>query len=332
MLFFISFWGHYFTQAVVYSIVTLAVVETLVAAWRLREALARIKLRFLALLLPVACPPLFFLIYPPRHDFSFREQVALLDINTWLRLELGGGIAVWHLAAAGLGITAIVFLARDVLPIVRHYLGRRHLSFPIVEEGRFPRLDAALAGLPEKAAIPRPAVRLSPDKLPVAYTSGRGTLVVSAAMIDLLDDDELRAVTGHEIAHLSRRVGWISRALLVLRWLQGYNPLAILVFHLIVNDSEKLCDDMAAGYSGRRLSLTSGLLKIFQRSTGETLPEVEIRRPVKPVNGLEDVANRNLVKERIKRIVHGDAAGVPYPNFRVVVTGVMLAALLFLIV
>jgi hypothetical protein len=246
---------------------------------------------------------------------------------------MGGAIKVWHLFAAMSVITAGVFLVKEALPMVKHHMTRRP-SLPVIENGQFPRLDAALSSLPLAAVRQLPAILLSPEDRPVVYISGRHRLVISASMIDLLDDNELQAIIGHEIAHLTKTVRWINLVLLLLRWLQFYNPLTLLIFRRITIDTEKLCDDMAIRLSGQQLSLTSGLLKIFQIATGDACQEGPGRRQLRlRVVKLEDVANWNLVKERVKRLVRTrPTGGVPYQNFRLVITGLMLAALLFFIV
>ncbi len=330
MLFFNSFLGHYLAQTIVYSLLIVTITETLMPMWRISEPLAQIKFRFLALLLPLVCPILFLLLYPPRNGFYFRELIALIDIDTWL--ALGGSIAVWHFFAAMMLITAAVFLVKEGLPMVKHLLVRQP-ALSVIKKGQFPRLDAALFSLPSAVTMPA-AVLLSPEDMPIAYISGRHALVISASMIDLLDDDELQAIIGHEVAHLSKPVIWISRVLLLLRWLQFYNPLVLLVFRRITIDSEKLCDDIAVRLSGKQLSLTSGLLKIFQFATEEAHQVGQGKRSLwLQVNRLEDIANWSLIKERVRRLVNDSSAAiVPYQNFRLATTGLMLAALLFLIV
>ncbi len=333
MLFFESFWGHYLSQSVFYSLITVIVFEGMLAIWQIHESLSQIKFRLLMLLLPWLCPPFYYLLYPPRTAFYFRNQIALLDLNKWLGLPLVGSIAVWHLFLAMLVITAIVFLVKEVYPMLKYYL-RRHHSLPLIESGQFPELDAALLHLSQDKEITIPAVSLSPEDIPVAYISSRRTLVISAAMLRLLDSDELESVLAHEIAHLSRQVVVINRVLLTLRFLMLYNPVAFLVFRRVINDIEKLCDDIAIRYFAKPLSLTSGLLKILRRAMPCSSADGADRvRDWRRIEALENVACRNLVKERVERIMHRDEMrDISYRNFRVAVTGVVLAMLLFFVV
>lgn len=330
MIFFESFFGHYLSEAVFYSLIAVAAVEGMMAIWRIREPLTQVEFRLLVLLLPVLCPPLFYLLYPSRLSTPFR-QMALLDLNRWLGLELAGGIGVWHLFAAMLAITTGFFAIKGVLPVIRHYSGQRP-SLPVIEKGQFPNLDEALADLSKTGDIPVPTVLLSPEDTMVAYSSGRRTLVISAAIIDLLDKDELQAVIAHEVAHLSEQAVWIGRVLL-LRFLMFYNPLAIPVFHRIINDSEKLYDDIAMRFSGERLPLVSALLKISRRSATTPSADTGKRRPWQKIAALENDACQSLVMERAKRIIHQDEEeGISYQKFGLAVTAVMLSVLLFFVV
>ncbi len=331
MLFFESFLGHYLAQAVVYSLVTVAVVEGMISIWHIHEPSPQIKLRFLALLLPVLCPPLYYLLYPPRNVFYFREHIALIDLNKWLGLPLGGGIAVWHLFAAMLAITTGIFLIKELLPTIKHYLERRP-SLPVIEKGQFPKIETALANLSK--TMPAPTVLLSPEDTPVAYSTRHRAVVVSAPTIDLLDSDELEAVIAHEVAHLSRQLIGINRVLLTLRFLLFYNPIALLVFRRIINDGEKLCDDIAIRLSGKQLSHTSGLLKMFRYSAVDASPsDTAERQPQSRATSLGNTACWTLIRERVERIMHHDEAGsILYQDLRVAITGVMMAALLFFVV
>ncbi|MFC1874199.1 M56 family metallopeptidase [Chloroflexota bacterium] len=333
MLFFESFWGHYLAQAVFYSLITVIVFEGMSIIWQIHESLSQIKFRLLMLLLPMLCPPLYYLLYPPRTAFYFRNQIALFDLNKWLGLPLVGSIAVWHLFLAMLVTTAIVFLIKEVYPMLKYYVGRRH-SLPLIEPGQFSELDAALMRLSQDKEITIPVVLLSPEDIPIAYILSRKTLVISVAMLRLLDSDELESVLAHEIAHLSRQVVVINRVLLTLRFLMFYNPIAFLVFRRVINDIEKLCDDIAIRFSAKPLSLTSGLLKILRHATsGSSTDSADRVRNWPRIEVLENVACQNLVRERVEMIIHQDEMrNISYRNFRVAVTGVMLSMLLFFVV
>jgi len=72
-----------------------------------------------------------------------------------------------------------------------------------------PRLCEMVENLARKAGIPSPRVGISPTKLPNAFAFGRGVkdgrICVTAGIMSLLDEAELRAVIGHEMSHLKNR-------------------------------------------------------------------------------------------------------------------------------
>ncbi|MFP8953913.1 M48 family metallopeptidase [Natrialbaceae archaeon A-arb3/5] len=79
------------------------------------------------------------------------------------------------------------------------------------------RVRARVDRLARQAGVPAPTVRLGTSPTPTAATVGyrpaSSTVVVSAGLIDVLDDDELDAVLAHELAHLQNRDATIVTAL-----------------------------------------------------------------------------------------------------------------------
>lgn len=327
--------GQYLVQTVFHSVIIAFVVESLLRVWHIQEPFSQIKFRLLVLLLPVLYLPFFYLLYPPRAGVYFHGQVALINFNQWLELRVGGGIAVWHLFVALLALTTLLFVLKEVIPGVKYYLGHRP-SFPVIKEGQFPKLDSVLANISKVRGFPMPALFLSPEDTPVVHSLGRRGLVLSASTINLLDSEELEAVITHELAHLIRQSSGVNRLLLALRFLMFYNPVALLIFHRIINDNERLCDDMAVSLTGRRMALGSGLLKVFRHTAVGSAPGLagDSKGRLSPQTGtLESRSRRELVKERLERLLQPDKAGdVPYQNFRVVLTAGLLVALLFFVV
>lgn len=72
-----------------------------------------------------------------------------------------------------------------------------------------PRLHEMVESLARKAGIPCPRVGISPTNLPNAFAFGRGIkdgrICVTSGIMALLDEQELRAVVGHEMSHLKNR-------------------------------------------------------------------------------------------------------------------------------
>jgi heat shock protein HtpX len=89
---------------------------------------------------------------------------------------------------------------------IERHAGRRRRRRALPEHVVVDRIVARLAALAD-APKPRTAVRASAS--PNAYTMGwtrvTATIVVTTALLDLLDDAELEAVLAHELAHVVNR-------------------------------------------------------------------------------------------------------------------------------
>ncbi|WP_237560585.1 M48 family metalloprotease [Halostella litorea] len=102
-------------------------------------------------------------------------------------------------------------------------------------ESAYPELHAAVTRLAQQADLPTPAVRVVDTDLPNAFavgTPGRGTVVVSTGLLELLDGDERDAVVAHELAHLKNRdsslmtVAWVLPAVTYYLAMAAYTVLA----------------------------------------------------------------------------------------------------------
>lgn len=75
-----------------------------------------------------------------------------------------------------------------------------------VSEAEAPRLHAMVDELARNAGIPKPRVGIAEIAVPNAFAFGRtksdGRVCVTRGILDLLDEEELRAVLGHEISHI----------------------------------------------------------------------------------------------------------------------------------
>ena len=72
-----------------------------------------------------------------------------------------------------------------------------------------PRLFQMVESLARRAMIPTPRIGIAQIEIPNAFAFGRGIkdgrVCVTAGIVNLLNEDELRAVLGHEISHLKNR-------------------------------------------------------------------------------------------------------------------------------
>lgn len=127
-----------------------------------------------------------------------------------------------------LGILYIVFLS------ILHYLGVGYIPLAIiasamilaqwyfsdkivlwssgatiVSKEQYPRLHEIVERLSADNGIPKPKVAIVNSTVPNAFATGKSPksslVAVTSGILDLLDDDELEAVIGHELSHVRSR-------------------------------------------------------------------------------------------------------------------------------
>jgi heat shock protein HtpX len=128
-----------------------------------------------------------------------------------------------------------------------------------LSEAEAPRVHAIVAQLSQTAHIPKPKIYRIPDDSPNAFATGRNpqhaVVAVTDGIMQLLDEEELKGVLGHELGHVIHRdilIGTVAAAIAsaimfvasIARWgliFGGYggrnrddgNPLALLVAALV---------------------------------------------------------------------------------------------------
>ncbi len=96
-----------------------------------------------------------------------------------------------------------------------------------VSEKEAPELHQMVAQLAERANLPKPRVGISQLAIPNAFAFGRtqrdGRICVTQGILKILNKDELRAVLGHEMAHIKHRdmaiITLISAIPLIMYWI-----------------------------------------------------------------------------------------------------------------
>lgn len=78
-----------------------------------------------------------------------------------------------------------------------------------VSKQEYPQLYAMVEDMSRKADLPMPKICISPMPIPNAFAFGRGRndgrVCVTEGIMKLLNQEELRAVLGHELAHIKNR-------------------------------------------------------------------------------------------------------------------------------
>jgi len=179
-----------------------------------------------------------------------------------------------------------------------------------IKAEQYPQLFAMVEDQARRANIPMPRVCISDSSVPNAFAFGRGRndgrVCVTKGIMNLLSEEELRAVVGHEVAHIRNRdvltitlLSVIPMVLYRIAWhflffggrrnsrdnsvLIG---LVALIFYFITNllvlyasrIREYFADKGAVEFGNRPSSLASALYKLAYgsaRSSKEALHEVD---------------------------------------------------------
>ena len=134
------------------------------------------------------------------------KTVVLLGLMTGLLMAIGGalggrqGALIFLLIAAVMNFSAYWFSDKLVL---RHYRAQP------VEPGNAPGLYRIVQELAVGENLPMPKVYLIRDPTPNAFATGRNpahaAVAVTTGIVEILSQRELKAVLGHEMAHVKNR-------------------------------------------------------------------------------------------------------------------------------
>src|SRR3990172_11600 len=157
-----------------------------------------------------------------------------LQIRLYLLLGLMFAIvyAMVSLIAGYMGITNFAFygLLASVMLLIQYLIGPKmvewRMGIKYVSEAEYPSLHRMVSEMAQKANIPKPRVGVANVPIPNAFAFGRwksdGRVCVTDQILRLLSPEELKAVIGHEIAHLKHRDVAVITTLSVIPMIMWY--------------------------------------------------------------------------------------------------------------
>jgi heat shock protein HtpX len=132
------------------------------------------------------------------------KTTLLLGVMTGLFLVLGDalggaqGLMLGFMAAVGMNFTSYFFSDKIVLS-----------GYGAQEVGPDHRLYRIVSQLAERAGLPMPRCYVIPQASPNAFATGRNphhaAVAATEGILQILSDDELAGVLGHELAHVKHR-------------------------------------------------------------------------------------------------------------------------------
>jgi heat shock protein HtpX len=227
---------------------------------------------------------------------SFKTFVLLLVLTLlliWIGQVLGGreGATLAFFIAMVMNFGSYWFSDKIVLAM---YHAKE------VTPSQAPKLHRIVNNLCQSARLPKPKVYIIPNPTPNAFATGRNpnhaAVAVTDGILQLLSEDELEGVLGHELAHIQNRdilistiAATIAGAITMLaswaRWAaifgiggrsdeEGNNPLVFIVMLIVAplaamliqmaisRSREYLADASGARMCGKPLSLANALRKL----------------------------------------------------------------------
>lgn len=157
-----------------------------------------------------------------------------LQIRLYLLLGLMFAIvyAMVSLVAGSMGITSFAFygVLASFMLLIQYLIGPKMVEWSMgiryVSEAEYPSLHRMVAEMAQKANIPKPRVGVANVPIPNAFAFGRwksdGRVCVTDQILRLLSPEELKAVIGHEIAHLKHRDVAVITTLSVIPMIMWY--------------------------------------------------------------------------------------------------------------
>ncbi len=141
-----------------------------------------------------------------------------LQLRMWLLVTLLFGVIYALIVVIGrsflhVGDFGFYLIISIVMMVIQYMLGPKIVEWSMrvryIKREENPRLFQMVQSLSARANIPMPRIGIAQIDIPNAFAFGRslkdGRVCVTSGIINLLDEDELKAVLGHELSHLKNR-------------------------------------------------------------------------------------------------------------------------------
>lgn len=265
-------------------------------------------------------------------------MALLMVLAVFIGYALGGrgGMMIAFVFALGMNLVSYWFSDKIVLKMYKAQ---------VIAESDSPRLFAIVRDLSQRAGLPMPKVYIIPTDTPNAFATGRNpehaAVAVTNGIMNILTENELRGVLGHELAHVKHRdiligtiaavfAGAISMLAHMAQWAAIFGggrsdnerggglgllvmaivaPIAALLIQMAISRSrEYLADEGGARFHGNPRDLASALAKLqrgAERIPMRATPATAHMFIVNPLTGrglMSLFSTHPPMEERIKRL------------------------------
>ena len=242
-----------------------------------------------------------------------------LKLRMWITSILMFTIVYFLVMLAGsyLGVGSyMVWMGASLIIVFLQYwfgpsLVKRSMNVRPLSEAEAPQIHKMVAELAQEAGIPKPEVGLSEVDIPNAFAYGRskrsGHIAITRPILGLLDQDELRAVIGHEMGHIKHNDMIVTTVVSVIPMICYYIALSFMfsgnrdnggtviigilgyVFYLIgqllvlfiSRTREYYADEASVEFGNRPAALVSALYKLSYgaaKANKETIADLNTNR------------------------------------------------------
>jgi len=123
-----------------------------------------------------------------------------------------GYIIGFYLGNSIFGIIVFLIIAL-IINLISYFFSAQLVLFSygakILDEKDNPRIFSIVRNVAAKAGIPMPKIALIDTDVPNAFATGRNknhaVVAVTKGLLNLLNDDEIEGVIGHEVSHIKNR-------------------------------------------------------------------------------------------------------------------------------
>jgi len=266
-------------------------------------------------------------------------MALLMVLAVFIGYMIGGNGGMMIAFIFALGMNLISYWYSDKI-VLKMYKAEE------ITESDSPRLFAVVRDLSQRAGLPMPKVYLIPTDAPNAFATGRNpehaAVAVTRGIMNMLTENELRGVLGHELAHVRHRniligtiaavfAGAISMLAHMAQWAMIFGggrsdnergggglellamaivaPIAALLIQMAISRSrEYLADEDGARFHGNPRDLASALAKLqrgAERMPMRATPATAHMFIVNPLTGkglMSLFSTHPPMEERIKRL------------------------------
>jgi Zn-dependent protease with chaperone function len=295
--FFLSPAGAYAAQSFCHALISVIIVESAIRAWGIYNPRVRQRFRFIVIVFPIISLPTYLLINPARGSVQFRLE-ALFDFHRWLNWKLYGAFPFYLIFLSILILTTAIFVLQEVIPILRHTFE----SVTTTYEREKPDKDSVVYKIIEDLPFKKPDIYIIRDSDAHLFsgTGRKPEIVLTTGLIESLTREQLRVALAHELAHISRSKRPFVLFMFLFRVLLFFNPVTLIEFRQIVQEEEKICDDLAVSVTQKPKALADTLRKLYD-ARGESEPH-GVKGLSDLRSSLEDYSHHILIGRRIQRL------------------------------